>query len=60
MTDTDRAEVLRHRIATYRRHLAEKPDIEFARHFLARIVEDQAEIERIEGGEGIVPEATRK
>jgi hypothetical protein len=40
----DRANVLRRRIATHRRRLAERVDTELARIILAEIVADEAEL----------------
>jgi hypothetical protein len=45
----DRADILRRRIATYRRRLSEGVDLALAQRYLAQIVEDEAELERIEG-----------
>ena len=44
----ERAEFLRRRIATYRRRVAENPDIESVRLYLSHIVADQAELDGIE------------
>lgn len=44
----DRAELLRRRIATHRRHIAANPDIESVRMHLAAIVADQRELDGLE------------
>ena len=43
-----RADLLRQRIATYRRRLAENPDIDQVRLYLEMIVADQRELDRLE------------
>jgi hypothetical protein len=56
-----RAEMLKRRIATYRRRIAENPDIDSVRLYLAEIVVDQVELDRIEAaaGGGAKSEGTR-
>lgn len=44
----ERADVLRRRIATYRRQLSEGVDVELARRYLAEVAEAEAELRRIE------------
>ncbi len=44
----ERADLLRKRIATYRRCLTVKNDIVFARLLLAEILNDESELRRIE------------
>jgi hypothetical protein len=43
-----RIELLRRRIATHRRHIAENPDIESVRVHLAAMVADQRELDALE------------
>ncbi len=45
---TERAELLRRRIALYRRYLTEGVDVDLARQYLNDITEAEAELEAIE------------
>jgi len=55
-----RANMLRSRIAILRRWLAEPHDTESVGTFLAQIIADEDELERIEGDGATRLEATRK
>ena len=48
----DRAELLRRRVAMYRRYLADGVDALLARHYLREIVAAEAELAKTEKGEG--------
>jgi hypothetical protein len=49
--EEDRAELLRRRVALYRRYLREGVDGGLAIEYLRRIAEDEVELGRIESGE---------
>jgi hypothetical protein len=48
----ERAEILRRRIALYRRHLAEGVEAELAHHYLREIVSAESELAAIEKESG--------